>query len=159
MCEYGDGVRQRLVGNFLVQRQWSNQSAAAGHDPCVPVLTTPYVNASTHLPSISIDLGGGPFMTRAVSVPQGQTKMVDIDLYSDAPAPDWQVEVYDVASKYRGTAAELSVSLDQASGHNGGKLHLSITRLAAGGQGYSEVELASKVNGVVIGTWWALVAQ
>ena len=159
MCEYGDGVRQRLIGNFMVQRQWSNQSAAAGHDPCVPALATPYVNASTHLPSISVDFGGGPVMTRAVQVPLGMTKMVDIDMYSDAPAPDWQVEVYDVASKYRGTSPELALTLDHASGHNGDKLHLSIQRLTAGSQvgGTSEVEVVSKVGGVVIGTWWALV--
>jgi hypothetical protein len=161
MCEYGDGVRQRLIGTFMVQRQWSNASAAAGHDPCVPALSTPYVNASTHLPSIPIDIGGQPLTTRAVQVPMGMTKMVDVDLYSDAPAPDWTVEVYDVASKYQGQTAELTLALDHPTGHNGDKLHLSITRIHAGTSfgGLSEIELVSKVNGVVIGTWWAIVTQ
>src|SRR5262249_30189056 len=150
MCAYGDGARQRLVDTYMVQRQWSNASAAAGHDPCVPALATPYVNASTHLPSITVTVQGQQFQTRAVTVPIGSPQTVDVDMYSDAPTTDWQVSAYDVASTYRGGSPELSFQFDKNTGNNGDKLHLTITRLTAGAGGYSELELVSKVNGVTI---------
>src|SRR5207248_11638159 len=31
---------------FAVQRQWSNKSGAAGHDPCVPAPSRPYFNVT-----------------------------------------------------------------------------------------------------------------
>src|SRR5262249_9512097 len=45
--------------NFLVQRQWSNQSAAAGHNPCVPAARTPYFNMTVfpeQLDSFMVDM-------------------------------------------------------------------------------------------------------
>lgn len=160
MCEYAHAVYQPLVGSYYVQRTWSAASAAAGHDPCVPVLSTPYINAATKLDDITIDLGGGEsLVTRGVEVPNGMSKTVEVDLYSDAPAADWTVVAVDAASQYRMAPAELEVKLDKSTGHNGDKLQLTITRLRNSQFGVSEVGLASQVNGVTIGTWWALVSQ
>ena len=159
MCEYADGVRQRLVGNFLVQRTWSNQSAAAGHDPCVPAMAAPYVEAVPLVTDITVDFGGGQVIpTRGLSIPIGTTKVVEVDLYSDAPAADWTVEALDVGATYLGHP-ELSVALDKPTGGNGSKMQLTITRNVAGTQlgSFSEVELVSKVNAVTVGTWWLLV--
>ena len=152
MCEYADGVRQRLVGNFLVQRMWSNRSAAAGHDPCVPVLPSPYVNATSSLTDISVDFGGGQIVpTRAIQIPIGMSKVVELDLFSVAVAADWTVEAFDVGSMYYGHP-ELQLALDKPAGHNGDQLQLTITRTAQGTQftGYSEIELVSIVNGVTV---------
>ena len=159
MCEYNHAVYQPLVGSFMVQRTWSNASAAAGHDPCVPVPSTPYVHATTNLPDMTIDAGGGQtLVTRGIAVAVGETKVVEVDLSSDGDAPDWTVAAYDVASKYQMQAAELMLSLDKTTGHKGDKLKLSITRLKAAGQfGVSELALQSSVNGVSVDTWWALV--
>ena len=38
---------QITEGLYTYQRVWSNSAAAAGGDPCVPALTTPYYNVST----------------------------------------------------------------------------------------------------------------
>ena len=46
MCSYEPQSFQKLVGNYMVQRLWSNAKALAGHDPCVPVLSAPYYNAA-----------------------------------------------------------------------------------------------------------------
>ena len=159
MCEYADGARQRLVGSYMVQRMWSNNSAAAGHDPCVPELPGGYIEATTALADITLDLGG-EFSTRGVSVPMSMSKTVDVALYSDEPAPDWTVAAIDVASHYHNTLPELQLSLDATTGNNSTTLHLTITRLHAGSLigGLSELELVSQVNGVTVGMWWTLVA-
>jgi hypothetical protein len=159
MCEHTDAAYQPLVGSFMVQRTWSNASAAAGHDPCVPVLSTPYVEAATNLQDITLSGGGQSFVTRGIKIPVGMSTTVEVDLYSDAPAADWTVQAIDVASKYEMSAAELSFSFDKTTGHNGDKLQLTITRLKSGSFGVSELGLASQVNGVTVGTWWALVSE
>ena len=160
MCETSHASFQQIVGTFMAQRTWSNASAAAGHDPCVPALSTPYVEAMTNLPEMTINAGGQSLTTRGVQVPVGQSKTVEVDLYSDAPAPDWTVNAVDVASAYENQPAELSFSFDKTTGHNGDKLMLTITRLkAASNFGISELWLQSQVNGQTIGTWFALVSQ
>jgi hypothetical protein len=131
MCEFARSAYQPLVGTYMVQRTWSNASAAAGHDRCVPVMPTPYVNAARNLPEITISVAGQTLKTRGVTVPLGMSKTVEVDLYSDAEAADWTVTAIDVASAIRMRPAELQLSLDKSSGHNGDKLQLTITRLKA----------------------------
>jgi hypothetical protein len=158
MCEFARAAYQPLVGTYMVQRMWSNASAAAGHDPCVPVMPTPYVNAATNLQDITITAAGQSLTTRGVTVPVGMSKTVEVDLYSDAEAADWTVTAVDVASQIRMRPAELQLSLDKTTGHNGDKLQLTITRLKAGSTfGLSELAITSKVNNVTVGLWWALV--
>ncbi|MGH7283973.1 MAG: hypothetical protein ACRELY_20800, partial [Polyangiaceae bacterium] len=68
MCaELGDVfIRPDDVG-YLVQRVWSDQAAAASHDPCVPQGASPYFNSAPNLPdSVSLDIGAGH--AQAVSV-------------------------------------------------------------------------------------------
>jgi len=156
MCEYARAAYQPLVGTFMVQRTWSNASAAAGHDPCVPALTTPYVEAAANLADITIQ----GFTTRGVQVAMGTSQDIEIDLYSDAQADDWTVDAYDVASHFQKQPAELQVTLDKTTGHNGDKLKLTITRVGAAQQfGVSELALFTEVNGVKVGQWWAAVAD
>jgi len=159
MCEMAKAVYQPLLGSYYVQRMWSAASAAAGHDPCVPVMATPYVEAATNLPDIMVQGGGQSLTTRGVKIPNGMSATVEVDLYSDAPAEDWTVVAVDVASKYEMSPAELQLTLDKSTGHNGDKLQLTITRLRDSQFGVSELGLMSQVNGVTVGTWWALVSQ
>ncbi|HEY2365215.1 MAG TPA: hypothetical protein VGH87_02475, partial [Polyangiaceae bacterium] len=46
MCDLEPSSFQPLVGSYFVQRSWSNASALAGHDPCVPALAQPYFAAA-----------------------------------------------------------------------------------------------------------------
>ncbi len=160
MCELQLASYQNLVGSYMVQRTWSNASAAAGHDPCVPVLATPYVEAAANLSDVSISVFGFPVTTRGVQVANGTSQTIEVDLYSDAPTADWSVEAVDVASTYQGVSSpQLSFSWDHTTGNNGDKLQLTIKRLATGAFGFSEFQLKSSVNGVTIGTWWGAVSQ
>jgi hypothetical protein len=159
MCEYARAAFQPLVGTFMVQRTWSNASAAAGHDPCVPAMSTPYIGAAANMPSITLNVGG-QFTTRGVQVAMGQSQDVEIDLFSDGETADFDVVAYDVASKFEKQAPELQLTLDHSSGHNGDKLKLTIQRIAAAQQfGISEFAVFTQVNGVNTGMWWGLVSQ
>jgi len=160
MCEYVGLADQRLVGTFAVQRTWSNAAARAGHDPCVPALTTPYLGAAPQLDElVTIDLGNqsGVVSTKGVQVPLGMSKTVEVALFSDAPADDWTVKATDAATVMGGDA-ELSFAWDKTTGHNGDKLHLTITRIKAG-QGGSEFVVSSRINNVSTSLWWGFVAN
>jgi hypothetical protein len=160
MCEVQRAAYQPLVGSFMVQRTWSNESAAAGHDPCVPALTTPYVEAAANLSDVTVGGGGQSVVTRGVQVPVGTSKDVEVDLYSDAPSSDFTVVAYDVASMYQKQTPALELTLDRSTGRNGDKLKLTIKRLAASQQfGVSEFVLQTQVNGVTVGVWWGLASQ
>ncbi len=161
MCELVKAAYQpNLVGVFTAQRQWSNASAAAGHDPCVPVLSTPYVEAAANLQDITLSTGQGSLVTRGVQVALNASVDVEVDLYSDAPTADWTVVAYDVASKYQMQPAELQLTLDKSTGNNGDKLKLTIKRVAAAqSYGVSEFVIFSQVNGVNVGQWFGLASQ
>jgi hypothetical protein len=160
MCEAARGSYQPILGSYTVQRMWSNVSGAAGHDPCVPAMPTPYVEAAANMPLIAVNGGGQTLMTRGVQIPLGQSKDVEVDLYSDAPAQDFTVVAFDVASKYQMQPAELELTFDRSTGNNGDKLKLTIKRLAAASQfGVSEFALFTQVNGVNSGFWFGLVSQ
>ena len=159
MCEFVGLAPQRLVGTFAVQRTWSNVSAAAGHDPCVPALSTPYVSAAPMLTDdASFDDGSGMMKTtKAVKIPVGMTKTIDIALYSDAPTADWTVKAIDAAQLY-GSPKELSFTWDKTTGNNGDVLHLTITRVSAG-MGGSEFLISSRPSGVSDSIWFGYVSD
>jgi hypothetical protein len=161
MCEYVAAAEQRLVGNYVVQRTWSNASAAAGHDPCVPVMSVPYRTAAPVLTEdVMIDLqdGTGMHPTKGVQVTTGSSKTIEVDLFSDADASDWTLAAID-ASELGGSGGELSLQLDQTTGHNGDKLHLTITRVKDGAGGGSEFVLSSRQNNHSVSLWWGYVAN
>ena len=159
MCEFVGEAAQQLVGTFYVQRTWSNLSAAAGHDPCVPVLSTPYASAAPMLTDdASFDDGTGtPKTTKSVKIPVGMTKTIDIALYSDAPTADWTVKAIDAAQLY-GSPKELSFTWDKTTGNNGDVLHLTITRVSAG-MGGSEFLISSRPSGVSDSIWFGYVSD
>jgi hypothetical protein len=161
MCEYVAAASQRLVGNYAVQRSWSNASAAAGHDPCVPVMNTPYLGAAPVLTDdTTLDLGDGTgaHPTKGIQIAAGSQKTIEVDLFSDADAPDWTVKATD-ASALTGGSGELSFTWDKTTGHNGDKLMLTITHTAAGQNGGSEFVISSRVNNRSVSLWWGYVAN
>ncbi len=161
MCEYLAAASQRLVGNFAVQRTWSNASAMAGHDPCVPVMSAPYIAAAPVIDGTGmIDLGDGtgPHLTKAIEIPVGSSKTIEVDLISDADAPDWTLKATD-AALLNGGSAELTLAWDSKTGHTGDKRQLTITHTAAGMAGGSEFVISSRVNNQSVSLWWGYVAN
>lgn len=153
MCVFEPQANQRLVGSFMVERSWSNAAALAGHDPCVPAGTDPYFGAAVALEeSVMMKAGSSKIATKGVRVPVGQTRTVDVALFSDAPTDAFEVEALD-GTEFFGGPKELDLSLDQTSGKNGDVVHLTIKPLRAGPWGGSMLVLRSKLG--AMGHVWA----
>jgi hypothetical protein len=142
---------------YSVQRSWSNQAALAGHDPCVPQPEGEvYFNAAPVLPD-NINFTGIGTM-KGVKVPVGQSKTIEIDLFSDGDTGgEWDVEAMDFGP-YLGMASTLDLSLDRNFGQNGEKLHLTITSTATSQYGASIFLLTSK-SGQSENWWFGLVGN
>ena len=173
MCaELGDVfIRPDDVG-YLVQRVWSDKAAAASHDPCVPQGASPYFNSAPNLPdSVSLDIGAGHTQpVSLVKIPVGQSKTIELDLFSDADTGGaWTVSAIDFGSALRGGAAELAFSFDNTTGQNGDKINMTIKSLTKDPMGFAaffiENQLGSGCNGdpnatnCVTTFWVALVQQ
>ena len=81
-----------------MQRTWSNKAAPAGHDPCVPALPGEvYFNAAPVLnDNITVDVIGQTSRCKGVKIAVGETKTIEIDLFSDAATGGpWTVAVQD----------------------------------------------------------------
>lgn len=120
-----------------VQRTWSNASAAASHDPCVPVASGAFFDSAPVLPETVTFTSGftGTITTKGLTIPIGESQTVEVDLFSDADTGGpWTVAAYDVLSTYYGSyglAPTLDFAWDRTMGQNGEKLHLTITVTAA----------------------------
>lgn len=112
-----------------VQRTWSNAAAKAGHDPCLPSDGSAYFNS---MPLLSEKVNvAGQITTKGITIPVGQSKTIEVDLFSDAKTSGpWTVSATDSAS-LQGQTPELQFDWDRTSGVNGEKLHLTITVVKA----------------------------
>lgn len=158
MCQV-DPLANYLVpdlGNADVQRSWSNKSAKALHDPCVPHLPgRVYFNSSPVLPdavAVSVPAlpqfgpaGGKTFNVEGVKIPVGQKRTIDVQLWSDGDTKGpWSVEAIDVLQE-RGYSIgpTLDFSWDRTKGQNGEILHLTITSLGSSLLGVSVFQIVS----------------
>jgi hypothetical protein len=118
--------------SYEVQRGWSNKSIKAGHNPCVPAPTTPYFNSVPIQPdTVMISTRGTVITTKGVRIMAGQSKTIEVDLFSDAPTSGpWLLSALDGA-QLRGQTPQLKFAFDKASGQNGDKRQLTITVMTA----------------------------
>ncbi|MDB5875751.1 MAG: hypothetical protein JWQ07_5193, partial [Ramlibacter sp.] len=160
MCEYLSNANQPILGTFVVQRTWSNASAKAGHDPCVPALAAPYQGAAPLLnEDITLDFGQGvSVMTKGVQVPLNMSKTIDVALFSDAPTADFTVRATQLSGGGGSGGPELMFAWDKTTGHNGDVLKLTITRKRVV-QGGSEFLIVVGPQGGSTALWWAAAAN
>ena len=117
---------------FTVQRTWSNAAAKLGHDPCVPATKDPYFQSAPVLSqavtfTLPASFGGSDVATKGVTIPVGQSKTIEVDLFSDAATSGpWTVSAEDSLAKL-GAGTTLDFAWDRTKGLNGEKLHLTIT--------------------------------
>lgn len=155
-CEFGQSNYGRLVGNFAVQRSWSNAAIKAGHNWCVPAPAEVFFAAAPDVnkdPVKWTDGFGIVRLTRGVKVPVGMSKTIDVYLYSDAPKAPWNV----TATTGYGSAGSLSFSFDKSTGQNGDVLHLTITSLKATSSGSVRFYVTSADSQNTRHTWYGLV--
>jgi hypothetical protein len=96
---------------FTVQRSWSNVSAAARHDPCVPPA------AGEAFFDVAPSLAASGQLTLGV----GASTTLDLVPFADGPTADWQLTTVDP-----GASPVLELSLDTATVHAGEVVHLTV---------------------------------
>ncbi len=126
---------------YAVQRQWSNLSAKAGHNPCVPLLGEPFYSV-TLFPdqedTISANfssLGFGTIQSKGFKVPLNQSRTFQVGFFSDqATSGPWSITA-SVDAQFtfpdnngnpinNGTA---TVTIDKMMGVNGEKAYVTVT--------------------------------
>jgi hypothetical protein len=127
--------------DFFVQRTWSNQSALAGHNPCVPTPSGPYFNVTPlKLTYVSVTLPTSltgtaqpeVTTTRGMRILPGQTGTIPLGFYSDGPTTGpWQLTANEAGGRQSSTQ-HLTVSIDKPSGQNGEKAYATVTVSSAG---------------------------
>lgn len=141
---------------YLVQRNWSNKQAKAGHDPCVPADSSVYFNAMPVLPDKLTTFQN--IVTKGVNIPVGTPKTIDVDLFSDGPT-NGNIFVTAQALTRTGTAP-VTVSFDQSFGQNGQVLHLTLTSTGAfTNKSKTATLVLTSVNGTRQNVWIALLGQ
>jgi hypothetical protein len=132
---------------YWVQRSWSNTSALAGHDPCVPAPTGPY-HGMTLFPSqestVPVDqssLGGPTSDTRAFKATLGQPLTFQVGYFSDGNAPPWTIAYDFPAALFNTVGLSMSngratVAIDKTSGQNGDQANVTVTVTAKGASGF-----------------------
>jgi hypothetical protein len=132
--------------DFTVQRSWSNKSAKAGHDPCVPAAMGQAYFNSVPVFNDTISIMGAPM--KGVKIAAGQSKTIDVDLFSDAATSGpWTVKAIDLLSYSNGGSPYLNFSFDEDKGQNGQKLHLTIKVNKASQYNAELFFLVSSLNG------------
>src|SRR5262249_17986577 len=89
----------------------------------------------------------GNVKAKTVKIPVGQTKTIEVDLFSDAPTSGpWSIKAYEVTGVFGGSAS-LSLNLDTNTGQNGDKVHLTINVLKTTQFGFELFALESDLSG------------
>lgn len=160
--EVGDMCAQNLDSltpfadlGYVAQRSWSNASAKAGHDPCVPrPAGEVYFNAAPVLPDV-IHLAGG-LTPKGVKIPVGQSRTIDLQLFSDGPTDDFQVSATELS--LFGDGNGLLMWLDQDHGRNGQTLHLTIQVLEGNASKAEAFVITSSLGGRET-NWYGMVGN
>ena len=132
---------------FTYQRSWSNVSAAAGSDPCVPAPSDrAYFNVSPRAGSEKIALA------------VGESRTIELDAFSDGPTPNWNIDVIDVAA-LSGELAYLRAKYDIGTVNNGTKVSLTLTLLQSIDEGSGVPYVIVSHGHGALHTWMAEVTQ
>ncbi len=135
MCAQFDGSFTKFaeLPDYTVQRTWSNKAVTAGEDPCVPALPgSVYFNAAPVLDSIPITIFGQTVNVDGDTIAVGQSKSVELDLFSSGPTSGpWTLSALDGAG-LRGQTPQLTFAFDNTTGQNGDKVHMTVTVVSAG---------------------------
>jgi hypothetical protein len=150
--------------DFVVQSCWSNIAAKKGGDPCAPKFPGVYFNAAPVADErVSLDLsafGGGSVVTKGVKIAKGESKTIEIVLFSDAATKGaFKVQAVDAIQRFTGGAASMAFAWDRQTGVNGEKLHLTVTVTGTSPFGKAHPILLASTLGTITQTWPFLVSE
>ncbi len=146
LCAINDGFgRGDSSYPFLLSRGWSNMAAAAGNlDPCQPDVLTgqPFVGAYPNMPdTVNLQGQSGP----GVVIPVGQSKTIEVGLFTFEPTAAFTVVARQAVEVNPPT---LTFSWDKTTGSNGDTLHLTITSVSQGQQGFETFAIQAYLPGM-----------
>ncbi len=130
-AQFSTSVYKPADIGWVVQKNWSNENAKAGHDPCAPQNEgEAYFNV---VPTMSDKiLTRANVTTKGVKVPVGESRTIPLALYSDAPTSGpWTVSVQGFSRGGGTTNSPMTFTLDKNTGKNGDVLNLTITAKTA----------------------------
>lgn len=138
---------------FSVQRQWSNASAKAGHDPCVPVYKgEKYFNVTPlALDDIDVDLsslGGDIVTSKGIKVKVGEARQIPLGFYSDGALGPWTIKAVSGGIAGGRSSGGVDLELDVTEGQNGQKAYLTITVNTAGKTNSELITIVSTRAGI-----------
>ncbi|HEY8077037.1 MAG TPA: hypothetical protein VIF62_23080 [Labilithrix sp.] len=137
LCEfYDDAYAPDAQLGVAVQLLWSNASARAGHNPCVPAPSVPYFNV-TALAQDFVDVtgpGGAKHHAKGFQIPVGGEKTFAIGFYSDAQTEDWNVAAVE-GNGFDSPSQHLTATLDVTKGNDGTKANVTVKVTAAPAKG------------------------
>jgi len=87
LCEYADTANDVSPAgiSYTIQRTWSNAAAKAGHDPCVPDVTTPYYQTIPDAPDMTtLSTFGTAITTHVKKIAMGATGTLTLHVYADS---------------------------------------------------------------------------
>lgn len=164
LCTWVQGVTIKPPDlGYVVQRIWSNAAITAGHDPCIPAPQDEvYFNSVPVLgDDVSVTSYGQPTTTKGLSIPVGQTRTVDVVLYSDGPTGGpWTLTAADAPSYGIPPGTHnLSLVFDPPQGRNGDHVKLTITVNAYDPQTGAAPFMITSTLGQRQNTWFGLAGK
>ncbi len=143
---------------YTVQRSWSNNSAKANHDPCLPIPAgqgSYFVSIPDAPDTVNYGTGSSALHMPGILVQKGQPRTVDVYFVSDGPVSgDWTIDEIDQTLDGGGTA--LQVAFDRTTGQNGNKVHATITAMRVPSDGVAFFKVRSTL-GSEKHAWWTAV--
>jgi len=129
-CEFFPDSYYKDAQLGMVQRIWSNASAIAGKNPCVPEDPgTPYFNVTPLQQEFITTTGttGKLRRSKGYQIPVGSTRTIDVGFFSDAPTDAWTLTAKEGDGFTAPTTPHLTLTVDQGTGKNGNVAHVTVT--------------------------------
>jgi hypothetical protein len=133
LCEGRDDSTFKGPADFPVslQRLWSNKSAAAGHNPCIPLGADPYYNVTPldlETVSVFVDTDQSASTGLGYKIAIGAKKTIKVGFYSDAPVPGpWTITAVEGNYFSPATNHRLTIAVTKGSGSNGDMGTIDVT--------------------------------
>lgn len=158
LCEFMQDVNYKSAFNFMLQRSWSNASAKAGHDPCVPAPSgRAYFNAAPVLTD-TIHLGGNGNGFPGMRIAPGGSATIELALFSDEPTQPFTVSATTDRTTFAQTAQRLSFSFDRDTGVNGSRIKLTVKVDRAGPNNHEGFAIESTL-GPYTNRWFVMISD
>jgi hypothetical protein len=135
---------------FVVQRQWSNASGQAGHDPCVPEFTGEvYFNTTPlDMEDIQVAVQNSLTTTKGYKIPAGTKRQIPLGFYSEGATAPWTIKAVNATLAGGALGDDITLSIDVTSGQNGQKAYLTVAVKTASPSNSELVTIVSKLGGV-----------